>query len=177
MTRILLVLMFGLLAGCAGGGSDRSASKDDESSSLISDLQGARLEATTISARKLIFDKVTGTVGKGATEIHYSAYYKGDVPRLVEETADYGASGESESGYFLDSHGRFFYYTASHERRKQSNEQTIRVRIAFDESGNVVGSEKSVNGEAASVSDREVRVVKSRLRALIKAADASKKPS
>jgi hypothetical protein len=92
----------------------------------------------------------------------------------MEDAADYGERGESERGYFLDSEGRLFYYTASDERVKQSGKDKVRMRIAYDESGKVVGSEKSVNGQAAAVSDADLKAVKARLQALRKLADAAR---
>jgi hypothetical protein len=174
MFRLLIIVMAALLgAGCAGSGG--SGSKEDESkSSLISDLQSARLEASTLSARKLMFTKVKGPLGKGDSAETYAAYYQGEVLRLMEDEADLGGRGASERGYFLDSQGRLFYYTASDQRVKQSGKDKVRIRIAYDESGKVLGSEKTVNGQPAAVSDADLKAVRARLQALRKVADAAR---
>ncbi len=176
MSRLFTILAFALLAaGCAGGGDKQSASKQGESKSgLISDLQSARLEASTLSARKLMFTKVKGPLAKGDSAATYAAYYQGEVLRVMEDEAKYGNRGESESGYFLDSQGRLFYYTASDQRLKQSGKDKVRVRIAYDESGKVVASEKTVNGQPATVSETDLKAIKARLQALRKLADAAK---
>jgi hypothetical protein len=176
MSRLLTIVALALLAaGCAGGGDNQSASKEGESkSSLISDLQSARLEASTLSARKLMFTKVKGPLAKGDSAAKYAAYYQGEVLRVMEDAADYGERGESERGYFLDSEGRLFYYTGSDQRAKQSGKDKVRIRIAYDESGKVVGSEKSVNGQPVAVSDADLKAIKARLQALRKLADAAK---
>jgi len=186
MQRLLIIFAFAVLAaGCASGGSKQSTSKDGESkSSLISDLQSARLAASTLSARKLMFTKVKGPFSKGDTAETYAAYYQGEVLRVMEDEADYGERGESERGYFLDSHGRLFYYTASDERLKQAGKDKpskekpakdkLKVRIAYDESGKVIGSEKIVNGQLASLSEADLKAIKARLQALRKVADAAK---
>jgi len=171
-TIVVLVL---LAAGCAGGGDNRSESKQDESkSSLISSLQSARLEASTLSARKLMFTKVKGPLAKGDSAATYAAYYQGEVLRVMEDDADYGERGGSERGYFLDSQGRLFYYTASDLRVKQSGKDKLRIRIAYDDSGKVIGSEKTVNGQPVAVSDADLKAVKTRLQALRKLADAAR---
>lgn len=183
MQRLFIVVVFALLAaGCAGGGSKQSTSKEGESkSSLISDLQTARLEASTLSARKLMFTKVKGPLSKGDNAETYAAYYQGEVLRVLEDQANYGERGESERGYFLDSHGRLFYYTASDERVKPSSKdkpgkEKLRVRIAYDESGKVIGSEKTVNGQPAALSEADLKAIKARLQALRKVADGAKPP-
>ena len=107
MPRLFMIVAFAVLAaGCGGSGDNKSASKQSESnSSLISDLQSARLEASTLSARKLMFTKVKGPLAKGDSAATYAAYYQGEVLRVLEDQARYGERGESESGYFLDSQG------------------------------------------------------------------------
>ncbi len=174
MARLLIIVVAALLgAGCAGSGG--SGSKEGESkSSLISDLQSARLEASTLSARKLMFTKVKGPLGKGDSAETYAAYYQGEVLRVMEDAADFGERGGSERDYFLDSQGRLFYYTASDQRVKQSGKDKVRVRIAYDESGKVLGSEKVVNGKPAAVSDADLKAIKARLQALRKVADAAR---
>ncbi len=180
MQRLFIVVVFALLAaGCAGSGSKQSTSKEGESkSSLISDLQTARLEASTLSARKLMFTKVKGPLSKGDNAETYAAYYQGEVLRVLEDQANYGERGESERGYFLDSQGRLFYYTASDERVKPSGKdkpgkEKLRVRIAYDESGKVIGSEKTVNGQPAALSEADLKAIKARLQALRKVADGA----
>jgi hypothetical protein len=174
MFRLLIIGVAVLLgAGCAGSGGSRS--NDGESnSSLISDLQSARLEASTLSARKLMFTKVKGPLGKGDSAETYAAYYQGEVLRVLEDAADFGERGSSERGYFLDSQGRLFYYSGSDQRVKQSGKDKVRIRIAYDESGKVLGSEKVVNGQAAAVSDADLKTIKTRLQALRKVADAAR---
>ena len=174
MLRLLIIGMAALLgAGCAGSGG--SGSKEAESkSSLISDLQSARLQASTLSARKLMFTKVKGPLGKGDSAETYAAYYQGEVLRVMEDAADFGERGGSERDYFLDSQGRLFYYTASDQRVKQSGKDKVRVRIAYDESGKVLGSEKIVNGKPAAVSDADLKAIRARLQALRKVADAAR---
>jgi hypothetical protein len=176
MYRLLVMGVLVLLAaGCAGGGESKSASKQDESkSSLISSLQSARLEASTLSARKLMFTKVKGPLAKGDSAAKYAAYYQGEVLRVMEDEADYGERGGSERGYFLDSQGRLFYYTASDLRAKQSRKDKLRIRVAYDESGKMVGSEKTVNGQPVAVSDADLKAIKTRLQALRKLADAAR---
>jgi hypothetical protein len=176
MLRLLTIVALALLAaGCAGGGDKQSASQQGESkSSLISDLQSARLEASTLSARKLMFTKVKGPLGKGDSAETYAAYYQGEVLRVVEDAADFGERGGSERDYFLDSQGRLFYYTASDQRVKQSGKDKVRVRIAYDESGKILGSEKTVNGKPAAVSDADLKAIRARLQALRKVADAAR---
>jgi len=176
MHRLHIIFVIALLvAGCAGSGNDQSASKQDESKSkLISTLQSARLEASTLSARKLMFTKVKGPLAKGDSAATYAAYYQGEVLRVMEDDADYGERGESERGYFLDSQGRLFYYTASDLRVKQSGKDKLRIRIAYDDSGKVVGSEKTVNGQPVAVSDADLKAIKTRLQALRKLTDAAR---
>ena len=177
MTRLLgIVFLAALAAGCSSTGGGQSASKEGESkSSMISDLQSARLSASTVSARKLMYSKVEGTLTKGNTAAKYKAYYSDDVLRIVEEVSKHGDSGESDKGYFLDSESRLFYYVASDERVKGSGKDKVKIRIAYDETGKVVGSEKSVNGEPVKVSEAELKSVKVRLDSLRKAAGASRK--
>jgi hypothetical protein len=176
MTRILaIVAVTAILAGCAGSGGSQSTSKEGESkSSMISDVQSARIEASTLSARKLMFTKVKGSAVKGDAAAEYEAFYQGDVLRILEEEIDYGDRGESEKDYFLDSQGRLFYYTASDERVKEGAKDKVKIRIAYDETGNVLGSEKTVNGQPAKLSDTELKAVKARLGTLRKTADAAK---
>jgi hypothetical protein len=181
MQRLLIVVVSAVLAaGCASGGSKQSTSKEGESkSSLISDLQGARLEASTLSARKLMFTKVKGPLSKGDSAETYAAYYQGEVLRVIEDQANYGERGESERGYFLDSQGRLFYYTGRDERVKQSGKdkpstEKLRVRVAYDETGKVIGSEKTVNGQPANLSEADLKAIRARLQALRKVADAAK---
>ena len=50
----------------------------------------------------------------------------------------------------------------------------VKIRIAYDESGNVLGSEKTVNGQPGKLSDTELKAVKARLGSLRKTADAAK---
>ena len=176
MLRLLtIVAIAALTAGCAGDGGKPSASKEGESkSSMISDVQSARIEASTLSARKLMFTKVKGSIGKGDSAAQYAAYYQGDVLRIMQDEAEYGDRGESEKDYFFDSQGRLFYYTALDERVKQSGKDKVKVRIAYDDSGKVVGSEKTVNGQPATLSETELKGIKARLLALRKTADAAK---
>jgi hypothetical protein len=178
MLRLVIIGILALLvAGCAGTGDKPSASKEGESkSSLVSDLQSARLEASTLSARKLMFTKVKGPLSKGDSAATYAAYYQGEVLRVIEDEASYGERGESERGYFLDSQGRLFYYTGFDERSKQTgkDKEKVRVRIAYDESGRVVGSEKIVNGQAATLTAADLKAIRARLQALRKLADAAR---
>ena len=175
MIRLLASAVFAaILAGCAGGGS-QSASKEGESkSSMISDVQSARIEASTLSARKLMFTKVEGSAVKGDTKAEYEAFYQGEVLRILKEELEYGERGESEKDYFFDGEGRLFYYPASDERAKQAGKDKVRIRVTYDEGGNVIGSEKTVNGQPATVSDAELKAVKARLGALRKTADAAR---
>lgn len=175
MIRLLaIVALAAILAGCAGSGSKSESQEGGSKSSLISDVQSARIQASTLSARKLMFTKVEGSGAKGETKAGYRAFYQGDVLRILEEQIDSGARGESEKGYFLDSQGRLFYYTASDKRARQAGKDKVRIRVAYDESGNAIGSEKTVNGESAPVSDAEFKAVKARLASLRKTADAAK---
>jgi hypothetical protein len=175
MARLLATAVFAaILAGCAGGGSQSGPKEGESKSSMISDVQSARIEASTLSARKLMFTKVKGSTVKGDTKAEYQAFYQDDVLRILEEEIEYGERGESEKGYFLDSQGMLFYYTASDERAKQAGKDKVRIRIAYDESGNVLGSEKTVNGQPATVSEAELKAVKARLGTLRKTADATR---
>jgi hypothetical protein len=178
MTRLLgIVFLVALAAGCSSTGAGQSGSKEGESkSSMISDLQSARLSASTLSARKLLYKKVEGMLAKGDTPARYKAYYSDDVLRIVEEVSSYGDFGESDKGYFLDAASRLFYYVASDERVKDSGKEKVKIRIAYDDSGKVVGSEKTVNGQPGKLSEAELKSVKARLDALRKAADSSRKP-
>ena len=176
MIRTLIIAALAVLVtGCAGSGSEKSASSQGESkSSIISDLQSARIEAATLSARKLLFTKVKGTVGGGRGSARYEAFYYRDGLRLMEETVDLAERGQSERDYFLDSHGHLFYYSTLDLLVKQSGKDKIRMRIAYDENGRVVGAEKSINGEPVKLSEAEMKPVKPRLQALRKAAEAIK---
>lgn len=178
MIRLLgMVFLAALAAGCSSTGGGQSGSKEGESkSSMMSDLQSARLSASTLSARKLLYKKVEGMLTKGDTAASYKAYYSDDVLRLVEEMSNHGDFGESDKGYFLDSESRLFYYAASDQRVKDAGKEKVKIRIAYDQSGKVIGSEKTVNGEPAKLSEAEIKTVKVRLDALRKAADASRKP-
>jgi hypothetical protein len=178
MARLFgIVFLAVLAAGCSSSGGGQSAAKEGESkSSMISDLQSARLSASTVSARKLMYKKVEGDLTKGKTATRYKAYYSDDVLRIVEEMSNHGDLGESDKGYFLDGESRLFYYVASDERVKDSGKQKVKIRIAYDETGKVVGSEKTVNGEPVKVSEVDLKSVKARLDVLRKAADASRKP-
>jgi hypothetical protein len=171
-----IAMLAALAGGCASNAGNPSTAKEDESkSSVISDLQGARLSASTLSARKLVYKKVEGILTKGQPA-RYKAYYSGEVLRIVQEESDLGDYGGSEKEYFLDAEGRLFYYAASDERTKKSAKEKVKTRIAYDASGRVVGSEKIVNGQPAKLPEAEVKAIRSRLDALRKAANASRKP-
>jgi hypothetical protein len=177
MKVTLIIVMLAALAGCASNGSNPSSSaKQGESkSSGISDLRDARLSATTLTARKLMYKKVEGMFSKGQPA-KYKAYYSGEVLRIVQEESALGDYGESEKEYFLDAEGRLFYYVASDDRTKQSAKEKVKTRIAYNASGQVVESERLVNGQPGKLSAAEIKAVKTRFDALRKAADASKKP-
>ena len=177
---LTIAMLAALAAGCAGSQTKPSQAKEgakegESKSSMISDLQGARLSASTLSARKLMYKKVEGILAKGQPA-KYKAYYSGEVLRIVQEDSDLGDYGESEKEYFLDAEGRLFYYVASDERAKQSAKQKVKTRVAYDASGRVVGSEKTVNGQPAKLPEAEIKAIKARLDLLRKAADASRKP-
>lgn len=174
MVRLLAIAILAGLAGCAGSGSESASEEGDSRSSIISDVQSARIAASTLSARKLMFTKVAGSTAKGDTKAGYEAFYQGEVLRILEEEIDYGERGESERDYFLDSEGRLFYYAASDERARQGAKDKVRMRIAYDESGNVVGSDKTVNGQPATVTDAEISAVKARLGTLRRTANAAR---
>lgn len=167
----ILIAVTALATACASNGGSSGQSK----SSIMSDLQTARLEASGLDARKLMFEKVKWTVGRGDAAIEYEAYYSDDVLRVLEEATKHGATGQSERDYYLNSRGRLFYYTASDEHAKSSGKEKARMRIAFDDRGKMVGAEKSVNGRAGSVSEADAAAVKARLAALHKTADASRR--
>jgi hypothetical protein len=178
---LTIAMLAALATGCAGNAGkpsvqSKEGSKQDESkSSVISDLQSARLSASTLSARKLMYKKVEGILAKGQPA-KYKAYYSGEVLRIVQEESNHGDYGESEKEYFLDAEGRLFYYAASDERAKQSAKEKVKTRVAYDASGRVVGSEKTVNGQPAKLPEAEIKAIRSRLDTLRKAADASRKP-
>lgn len=167
MKVTLTIVMLAALAGCASNGSNPSSG--------VSDLQDARLSASTLTARKLMYKKVEGTFTKGQPA-KYKAYYSGEVLRVVQEESVLGDYGESEKEYFLDAEGRLFYYVASDERPKQSAKEKVKTRIAYNASGQVVESERLINGQPGKLSAAEIKAVKARFDALRKAADASKKP-
>ena len=174
MKVTLTIVMLAALAGCASNGSNPSSG--------VSDLQDARLSASTLTARKLMYKKVEGTFTKGQPA-KYKAYYSGEVLRVVQEESVLGDYGESEKEYFLDAEGRLFYYVASDERPKQSAkepkqsaQEKVKTRIAYNASGQVVESERLINGQPGKLSAAEIKAVKARFDALRKAADASKKP-
>lgn len=175
MTRLLVVsILAALLAGCASGGSNQSGSKEGESQGVISDLQSARMSASTLSARKFLFTKVKGTFGRGDAATKFEAFYHDEVLRLVAEEADHGDRGNSERAFFIDAQGHLYYYTGSEQRAKKGGKDKMRTRIAFDEHGKVVGSEKTLNGQDVAVSDAEVKGVTARLEALRRVAAATK---
>jgi hypothetical protein len=177
MKVTLTIVMLAALAGCASNGSNSSSSakQNDSKSSGVSDLSDARLSATTLTARKLMYKKVEGMYTKGQPA-KYRAYYSGEVLRIVQEESSLGEYGESEKEYFLDAEGRLFYYVASDQRTKQSAKEKVKTRIAYNTSGQVVESERLVNGQPGKLSATEMKAIKARFDALRKAADASRKP-
>jgi hypothetical protein len=173
---LIIAMLAALAGGCASNAGNSSSAKQGESkSSGISDLKDARLSASTLSARKLMYKKVEGIFAQGQPA-KYKAYYSGEVLRIVLEEFDLGDYGESEKEYFLDAEGRLFYYVASDERAKQSAKEKVKTRIAYNASGQVVDSEKIVNGQPGKPSAAEMKAVRSRFDALRKAANASRKP-
>lgn len=173
---LIIAMLAALAGGCASNAGNPSSAKQGESkSSGVSDLKGARLSASTLSARKLMYKKVEGILAQGQPA-KYKAYYSGEVLRIVQEQFDLGDYGGSEKEYFLDAEGRLFYYVASDERAKQSAKEHVKTRIAYNANGQVVGSEKIVNGQPGKLSTAEMKAVKSRFDALRKAATASRKP-
>jgi hypothetical protein len=172
---LIIAMLAALAGGCASNAGNPSSAKQGESkSSGISDLKDARLSASTLSARKLMYKKVEGIFAQGQPA-KYKAYYSGEVLRIVLEEFDLGDYGESEKEYFLDAEGRLFYYVASDERAKPAKEH-VKTRIAYNANGQVVGSEKIVNGQPGKLSTAEMKAVRSRFDALRKAATASRKP-
>ncbi|HYE95338.1 MAG TPA: hypothetical protein VD962_03955 [Rubricoccaceae bacterium] len=157
MRRASLLISLAL-AACAGG-DDAPAGAEDRVAEVEAMRDRLRCEVHTWAV--------------GDAESAYDACFDGDALVLIDEAMDLGEYGSGRHVYVFEG-GRLAYYR---EARRQARpgfngpeEDSIHVRLAFDERGRVTASEKTIDGTALPVEDIQVEAVRNHAATLQRAA-------
>ncbi len=136
------------------------------------DLDGGRQYSQIVDRQRPALDRMDGTVTSGDTEARVAAFLESGELRLIEEQARYGEPGGTGRNRYYVHDDRLVYFESLRIRprdvgadRLPARDEVI-TRLAFDEDGQRVGAEKTVNRQSVPLALADEVGIRKRFQAL-----------
>lgn len=158
--------------GARGRNVSRPAPKAPRIVVTIQDLDGGRQYSQIVDRQRPALDRMDGTVTSGDTQARVAAFLESGELRLIDEQARYGEPGGTGRNRYYVHDGQLVYFESLRIRprdvgadRLPARDEVI-TRLAFDEDGQRVGAEKTVNRQVVPLAPTDEAGIRSRFEAL-----------